>query len=300
MTANTAFFDQIFAQIEAGHADEAIGRLAGMLDHACRRDGAVFGVRGALVAHPLFDLLRHEAATGHAQVAGADRIDRVIGAIFAGEAEQPEDRSARMLSDAMGGNALYRAIRARVRHAGALLTRTWRDGRSIAIVGETVRCELDCLGARDLGNVTIAERDTTRAAAIRAALDPSATVRAETLDAFIARARHAGDRFDLLYLPRLADAMATADVLAVLAHAAPLMSATGSIVFPAFMADRIGRGWQRACLDWHPCEHAEAALAAASRRSGLSMKIFGDAAGCFLWCVLAHASEQGAEQGVQR
>lgn len=296
MTSTTAFFDHILAQIEAGHASEAIARLAGMLDHRSG-EGDIATLRRALIAHPLFDLLCHEPATAIAQRGAPDRIDRLVGAMLDTAAASTGDLSAQMLAAAVGGGALYRAIRARVGHAGEMLARAWREGRSIAILGDTFHAELNGLAARDLGNVTVADADPARMAVIRAALDPSTTVHQLTPATFLAAATRAGDRFDLLYLPRLAETTATPDLAVLFARAAPLLSATGSIVLPAFSADRIGRGWQRACLDWDVQEHDEAALAAAARRAALSSRIFQDAAGCFQWCILSRPDAPVGREG---
>ena len=291
------FLSQATCQIELGYPDEAIARLMVMLDLAAEEGPRLDDARAALVAHPLFALLRQDPAMAIAQSGAPDRINRLVSQI-SGPASQPEPAPAGSAPHRfMAASSFNRAIRARVNHADALLTRAWQDGRTIAVLGDSFDQELAGLRGRELSNLTITASSAERASRLAALLGPSAAVTELGIADTLIAAAAARSQFDLIYLPRAAETMDASALARLLDLARTVLAPSGSIVVPAFLAARVARGWQQACLDWPVHNHTEAALAAACATKHLQLRMIGDQAGCFVWLVASQPSANLANWG---
>ena len=290
---NATFLAQVSHQIELGYPDEAIARLTVMLDLAAADSASLADARSALRGHPVFAMLAQEPAMAIARSCGQDRINRLISQIYTPQCAPELPANTAMLSQIMAASSFHRAIRARVKHASEMLTRAWQDGRAIAVLGDSFDAELAGLRGRDLSNLTISAGTPQRAHSLAALLGPSAAITALSSADWLATAAQAGAAFDLVYLPRAAELLNTAQLVELLGQARQVLAPAGSIVAPAFLAERIARGWQQACLDWPVQEHTEAALAAACLPEHLTIRVLGDQAGCFVWLI---ASRPDADQ----
>ena len=294
------FFDQVLDQIELGYPAEAIARLMGMLDIAADESSRLGDLGVDLHAHPLFDLLKHDAAVALSCSRAADRIGQLVNQIAAprlGPALSmgPASGAAAMLRAAVADSAFNRAIRARVHHSGEVLNRAWQAGRSIAVTGGTLPCELIGLIRRDLSNLTIAEPEPAQAAGLRQQLGTSAQIYRQAPAAFLAGAVQRRARFDLIYFPRALDTLRPDRVAALLEQAAQILAPGGMIVMPAFRPMRIGRGWQQICLNWPVLDHTDAALLAIAPGQ-LSARVMSDSAGCFSWLAVTQSAGQDQMQ----
>ena len=291
MTTAT-FLAQVSNQIELGYPGEAITRLTVMLDLAADNDASLVEARRALLGHPVFAMLAQEPAMAIARSCGQDRINRLVSQICAPQSAPALAANAVVLSQIMAASSFHRAIRARVKHAGEMLTRAWQDGRTIALLGDSFDAELAGLRGRDLSNLTITASTPERAQSLAALLGPSVRLTAQNPAQWLADAAGAGASFDLVYLPRAAEALDAVQLAVLLDQARQVLAPAGSIVAPAFLAGRIARGWQQACLDWPVQDHTEAALTAACPPESLTIRMLGDQAGCFVWLI---ASQPAAD-----
>ena len=291
-------FEQVLRQIELGHPGEAITRLLALLDLAPAR-GLNAGLRAALVAHPLFALLQADPVFAQALLRRDDRIDRMIEAINTPLSHTDSVPTRVMVAEALHQTSLYRAIRARQAYAADLLHRAWLAGRAMAIVGASVPSERVALRGRDLSNLTLVTASATSAARLRQSVDATATIMAMPPADWIGHAIAAGQRFDLIYLPRAADTLPAAGLATLVARAALLLTKGGSIVAPAFLATRIGKGWQQIGLDWPVTGHDEARLSAAIVSPNLNVRTIGDSDGCCTWLVVSNAGGARQKKGKQ-
>ena len=262
--AHSEFFDRIVAQIESGHAGEAIANLTGMLDYASGAPDQFDSVCSAYRDHPIGTLLRE----------GSKQHD-----------------SATALSRAIRDSGFDRALHERTDHIRKLLGSAWQGGKSIAVLGGAVRSELAELASRDLGNVTIVEADEASARALRAALPTSAQVIHQPVNLFLDMVARAQGHFDLIYFPRLTEQAGGPALVDTLRRAGQCLTDGGRIVVLAFASGHVGRGWRHLCLDWPVIEHDEASLTAVAEASGLKPTIYCDAAGCFLWGVFTQVPD---------
>ena len=250
----------------------------------------------ALHAHPLFELLKHDAAVTVSCSRAADRIGQLVSQIAApgldpDAAQGLASGAATMLRAAVADSAFNRAIRARVQHSGDVLNRAWQAGRAIAVIGGALPCELTGLVGRDLSNLTIAEPDAAQAAGLRHQLGTSAQICRQAPAAFLAGAVQRRARFGLLYFPRALDTLRPGPVAALLEQATQILAPGGMIVMPAFQPMRIGRGWQQICLNWPVLDHTDAALMAIVP-GRLSARVMSDSAGCFTWLAVTQSAGQ--------
>lgn len=288
---NTAtFLNQAASQIELGYPDEAIARLMVMLDLAAEESDKLDEASTALVAHPLFALLRQDPALAIAQCLGPDRINRLVSQISRPEGGSEPTPTGQTLNRFMAASTFNRAICARVKHADELLTRAWQDGRTIAVLGESFDQELAGLHGRELSNLTITASSTERAKRLAQLLGPSAAIAELSVTDTLKAAGAARTQFDLIYLPRAAETMDAHALARLLDQGRAVLAPTGSIVAPAFLAGRIARGWQQACLNWPVQNHSEVALAATCESEKLQIRMIGDQAGCFVWLVASQPS----------
>ena len=279
------FLKQASGQIELGFPSEAIARLMVLLDLAAENGTRLDQARSELTAHPVFALLQQDPAVAVAQVGGADRINRLVSQISSASNHD------------IAASAFNRAICARVKHAGDLLSRAWQDGREIAVLGDCFDAELMGLRGRDLSNLTIGASTAERAAQLAALLGPSAAIAALNATDILIAAAAARSQFDLIYLPRAAETMDAAALASLLEQARTVLAPAGSIVAPAFLAGRIAHGWQHACLNWRVQSHSEVGLAAACSSENLQVRLIGDQAGCFVWLVASQANSSVAKRG---
>ncbi len=298
MTTAT-FLAQVSHQIELGYPDEAITRLIVMLDLAAEHSASLADARNQLREHPLFAMLAQEPALMIAHSCAPDRINQLISQICAPQTAAVPPATAAALSQIIAASSFNRAIRARVKHAGEMLARAWQGGRSIAILGDSFDCELAVLRGRDLSNLSTTATNLDRFEQLSAMLGPSAAIVPRTATEFMVAAAAEGTKFDLIYFPRAAEAMSAAQLGNLLERAWQVLAPAGSIVVPAFMADRIARGWQQACLDWHVQDHTEAGLLAADHARILQSRVLGDQAGCFGWLIASHKNAQIVNRGTR-
>lgn len=291
------FLAQATDQIELGYPDEAVARLMVLLDLAAEESAQLDRARGAMLAHPLYARLSQEPVMALAQGDDPDRINQLVSAICAAEGGWNAGHGSTALGRIMAASTLHRAIRARVRHADDMLARAWRDGRSIAVLGESFDVELAGLRGRDLSNLTITANTPARFSSLTAQLGPSAATLLQSPADFLAAARTSGARFDLIYLPRAAEAMGSARLAELFDQACKVLNPAGSIVAPAFLAGRVARGWQQAGLNWTVQSHTEAALEAACQLQNSRIRMIGDQTGCFVWLVASQVCPQPIKQG---
>jgi len=283
------FYDRVLEQIELGYATEAMARLTGMLDQAADDDTEFGEIRRTLSSHPLFALIAMEPATAAAQHRRPDRIDRAVTRICAPRAVKAPAPTACMLRQTLYDSAFYRAIRARVDYGSNLLAGAWREGRKVAVLGDVFVSEFADLRGRDLSNLTVYPRTDVQAARLKVVLDRSITIRTSPGDPQSSAPSKDEPPIDLLYMPRSAETLSTADLAATVLAASDALAEHGSIVIPAFSKERIGRGWQSICLNWGAEHHDTDDLAARLGTANLSCKAIDDSGGCFSWFTIARS-----------
>jgi hypothetical protein len=241
----SGLYDSVLAEIEIGHADQAVNRLVGMLDAVELHAAFAAAAKCQLRDHMLFDLLR------------SDPLCSNLGRDFAADVRGICSPTGERLSAITGQLPLIRALRQRHEQVEKRIVRAWEQGQSVCVIDETDVCAFDALADRARPNIV-----------------------AHSLLSFQAT----DTRFDLIIGARLADTLKHHALQDFLKLANLRLKQGGTVALAALRSGHQGTGWRRMCLNWHPETHDEASLIASGKAAGLNTHIYRDESDCILWC----------------
>ncbi len=235
------FYDQLLFQIEAGNARDSVMQLAGMLDAASLDPETFRSARTSLAKH----------------------------------------RLASALTDGKATNTLpiNQALRERAAHAGRSVSRAWREGQKLCIVGLSRLPDYAGLAGRDLSNVIAVETHAEDVRNLRSACGDSLSVVREDPASFF---QHEHD-YDLICAMDRADGCVDAALQVLIGGMAAGLAPGGHLLMSALVPHHLGTGWRQACLNWDVFCHTSEALVQGGKTAGLSTWTYADTSGCFVW-----------------
>jgi hypothetical protein len=256
------FYNQVLTEIEAGHVQDGIHLLVGMLDAVNVRAEALAEARDALRAHDLSRMLAQDPLFGNADLRQDHLSDRLT--LLAGKAPDAEISSTgRRLFEASSALTVSRALRLRQLRFDQKLNRAWQKGQNIGLITSIAGDALTPLAGTESANVSIIASDKALQHLSEATAEPK--------------------RFDLILAPDLADQHDAASLTGLLTLMRRCLADHGSIVLAALVPGHLGAGWCAACLNWQPQCHDDVALRQLAEAAGLTAQIYHDETGCIVW-----------------
>ncbi len=257
----SGLYDSVLAEIEIGHADQAVNRLVGILDAVELHAASAASAKCQLHVHMLFELLRRDPLCSNRSRE------------FPDEAAGHRSPTGERLSAITGKLPLIRALRQRHELIEKRIVRAWKQGQSVCIIGDSGVRAFDAVANCDRANVVEL-----------------------SLSSFQAADR----RFDLVTSLHLADTLDRQTLQDFLKLAKLRLKQDGTLALAALRSGHQGTGWRRICLNWHPETHDEATLADGGKAAGLNTHIYRDESDCILWSDFrATEHTQTGESGVE-
>lgn len=252
----TRLYDHVLSELEFGRTEIGINLLVGMLDGAELRISGTEQARDELREHPLNVMLLEDPLNQP-----SDLIHRVnmLNQQGCGAAVSSTGRRLFAVTSEI---TFARALRQRAKEAERKLKRALRLGQKIWLIVDPQSPLTASLGSVDPANIRVSSEYE---------------IRLISADHCLAQ-----DGFDLILAPNLPDFLSGRGVRQLTSWLGAQLSEHGVLVTSAVMPGHPGTGWRRACFNWEPNCHDDAAIAKRSA-PGFTTHSHRDETGCIAW-----------------
>ena len=277
--------NQVLAEVEAGHATEALMMLSGMLDASVARGQGLNSWRASLTGHPLSRLL-----SAHLTLpVDTSNLDSACITETPVSRFSPLSGATKMMAESFSRMGFVRALDARQSLSRQCVAEAWSVGKQVALFDCANLGALDELTGRDMQNIVSVSGAQTGTDFCNTSGSHSFAIHAV--------GANSGQQFDLILASTIADRLRKAELISACKHFAAKLKPNGRIILSAFAPGHLGVGLQQLCLNPDLVCHSEQALEDVAAAADLSITSFRDASNSLIWAELRSNSEIRKSKG---